>query len=144
MLPTELQWERAARAASLMQADGRTWPWGNEEFNAELHANLNGTIGGVCAVGLFPTNPVGLCDMAGNTWEWMDNLYQAKKRDFSRVEKDRILTSEESFENSDSPALRGGSWLNDPVYARCSFRNWYPPDSWSDLIGFRVVLSLAN
>ena len=144
MLPTELQWERAARAASLSQADGRTWPWGNQEFDAEQHANLNQTIGSVCAVGLFPPSPIGLLDMAGNTWEWMDNLNQAKVRDFARVNRDRALVSEESLEKSDLPALRGGSWFNSPDHARCSLRNRIPPDYWLDFIGFRVVLSLAN
>jgi formylglycine-generating enzyme required for sulfatase activity len=144
MLPTELQWERAARAASLAQADGRTWPWGNQEFNAEQHANLNQTIGSVCAVGFFPPNPIGLHDLDGNTWEWMDNLYHAKARDFAPVKRDRELASEESLEKSDRPALRGGSWVDNPDSARCSCRYGYPPDLWGNLIGFRVVLSLAN
>ena len=144
MLPTELQWERAARATSLVLAGGRTWPWGNQEFIAEHHANLNQAIGGVCAVGLFPPNPIGLYDMAGNTWEWMDNLYQLKVRDFARVNKDRILVSEESSERSDRPTWRGGSWFGDPGYARCSFRYGSRPGVWSGLIGFRVALSLAN
>ena len=144
MLPTELQWERAARASALAQADGRTWPWGNQEFDAEQYANLNQTIGSVCAVGLFPSNPIGLLDMAGNTWEWMDNLYQAKVRDFARVKRGRALASEESLEKSDRPALRGGSWFDLPGDARCSYRGRLPPVLWDYHVGFRVVLSLAN
>ncbi len=144
MLPTELQWERAARATSLARADGRTWPWGNQEFDAEQHANLNQTIGGVCAVGLFPPNLIGLYDMVGNTWEWMDNLHQGKVWDFARVNRDRALASEESFDKSECPSLRGGSWFDDPDFARCSFPGGYRPDDWNNGIGFRVVLSLAN
>jgi formylglycine-generating enzyme required for sulfatase activity len=144
MLPTELLWERAARAASLAQADGRIWPWDSQKFNAEQHANLNRTIGGVCAVGLFPPNPVGLCDMAGNTWEWMDNLYQSNTRDFRRIEIDRALASDESLEKSDRPTLRGGSWFLDPDFARCSYRSRLPHGYWDGDVGFRVVLSLAN
>jgi formylglycine-generating enzyme required for sulfatase activity len=144
MLPTERQWDRAARAVSLTQADGRTWPWGNQEFDAERHANLNGTIGGVCTVGLFPPNPIGLHDLAGNQREWMDNLYEAKGGDFNRVDRDSILLSHEWLQNSDLPALLGSSWIDTPDDARCYFRRRSLPVACPTSIGFRVVLSLAN
>ena len=144
MLPTELQWERSARATSLIQADSRNSPWGNEEFNAEKHANLHQAIGSVCTVGLFPPNPVGLQDMAGNTWEWMDNLYTEKPETFQRVDRNHPLASANSLEKSDQPSLRGGSWIDRVGSARCSYRGRDHPGYWDLNIGFRVVLSLPD
>ncbi len=144
LLPTEVQWERAARASSLGAADDRVWPWGDDDALAENQANLGQKIGSVCAVGLYPPNPIGLYDMAGNAREWMDNLYQPKQDDFSRIKKDQDLVSLESTAKSDSPALRGGSWFSSSDDARCSCRGGVRPDGWGDGVGFRVVLSLAK
>ncbi len=144
LLPTEDQWERAARAASTAGADARKWPWGDDEKLADQQANLNQTVGSVCAVGLYRPTPIGLYDMAGNAWEWMDNLYKGAAVNSARVSRDQDLVSEDTHENSDTPALRCGSWFGDPVNARCSFRNGSHPDDWLNGIGFRVVLSLAN
>ena len=143
MLPTELQWERAARAESLTKADMSTWPWGNLEEDTEQRANLNQLIGSACAVGLFPPSPLGLYDMAGNALEWMDNLYTVRVDGLSRIKKDQQLVSSKVSEMSERPALRGGSWISVPGYARCSARSRYRPDNWDAGIGFRVVLSLA-
>lgn len=143
-LPTELQWERAARAKSFTQTDGRVWPWGGDENLANQKANLSNTIGSVCAVGLYEANPIGLFDMAGNVWEWMDNLYQSTPGAFARVPRDKVLMSAEDLDTSDCPALRGGSWIYGPDDARCSCRFRVRTDGWDDSIGFRVVLSLAE
>ena len=144
MLPTELQWERAARAESLTKADTSTWPWGNLEDDPEQRANLNKSIGSVCTVGLFPTNPIGLCDMAGNALEWMDNLYGLEGDYFPRIKRDQQLVSLETSGKSDRPALRGGSWLSVPSFARCSARSRFRPDNWDGGFGFRVVLSVKE
>ena len=143
-LPTETQWERAARAKSLTEADTRRWPWGDDEKLADQRANLNQKVGIVSAVGLYPPNPIGLYDMAGNAWEWMDNLYQSKPDKMLGVRKDVDLMSAEALEKSDLPALRGGSWFLGPGGARCSCRNRGRPDAWAGYVGFRVVLSLAD
>ena len=138
-LPTEIQWERAARAASNVAADTRRWTWGNDVNLADQRANLNQTVGSVCAVGLYPPSPIGLCDMAGNAWEWMDNLYRSKPDGFARVKLDQDLMSAESLEKSDLPTLRGGSWFGNPDLARCSYRGRNPPGRWDGVIGFRAV-----
>ena len=143
-LPTELQWERAARAESLTKADTSTWPWGNLEDDIEQRANVNNSFGSVCAVGLFTPSPIGLYDMAGNALEWMDNLYGSKADSSPRIEKDQQLVSVGSSGKSDRPALRGGSWLSVPDFARCSARSRFRPDNWGGGFGFRVVLSLAD
>ncbi len=145
-LPTEVQWERAARAVSLVGADGRKWPWGDDESqaNQKEKANLNQAIGSACAVGLYPPNPIGLCDMAGNAWEWMDNLHSDSLVVSGRVRRDQILMREESLAKSNLPALRGGSWVLNADDARCSYSFRSRPIYRSSNIGFRMVLSLEN
>jgi formylglycine-generating enzyme required for sulfatase activity len=144
-LPTELQWERAARARSLALADTRVWPWGNDVSLANQKANLVGsTIGSVCAVGLYEANPIGLFDMAGNALEWMDNLYQLEPGTFTRIHRDQELQSAKDFDASDCPAVRGGACVTVRDDARCSYRNRTHPVNWSSSLGFRVVLSLAE
>ena len=76
-----------------------------------------------------------MADMVGNVWEWIGHPYVA---DYDS-EKHLMLQ-----EVSDFRALRGGSWMSDPGQARCSSRGKNDPDHWNHLVGFRVVLSLAN
>ena len=65
-LPTEVEWERAARGG-----DDRWWPWGDRPPEAP-HANFGGTPGAPSPVGSFPdgASPFGVLDLAGNVWEW--------------------------------------------------------------------------
>ena len=142
LLPTELQWERAARATSPTESDQRNWPWGNKEKEAEQAANLANQVGQPSAVGVYPPSSIGLYDMGGNVWEWQDNLYRPLKDGLVRLPKDHELTNLEEWEKTDRPTLRGGSWFNNPELARCSFRYWNHPDGSGSNIGLRVVLSL--
>ena len=132
MLPTEGQWERADRAATLTTADERRWPWQGDDSDIDQRANVNRLIGSANVVGLYPPNPVGLLDMAGNLWERMGNLISAGNR----------IGSDTS--HLDRRSLRGGSWIDEPVVASCTCRFRYLPDAWNGQIGFRVVLSLAE
>ena len=139
-LPTELQWERAARASSKTAVDARTWPWGDDQTVADQQSNVNSSVGRATTVGLYPASPLGLLDMAGNVWDWMDNAYETGPT-AARLAKDAKV-----IETADRlpPALRGGSWADHPVNARCSYRGMFFPGGCDYFVGVRVVLSLAK
>ena len=126
-LPSEAQWEWAARwNGKTRKADDRLYPWGDEEKDIAQRCNMDGTgIGHTSAVGLFPSGKAdcGAPDMAGNVWEWCEDLY-AKDQPYC--------------------VLRGGSWFDDdPRGLRCAYRSSSGPGNRYGLIGFRVVCALG-
>jgi formylglycine-generating enzyme required for sulfatase activity/V8-like Glu-specific endopeptidase len=131
-LPTEAQWEKAARAG-----DARRYPWGDEDWD-QTRANIEGIVGRASPVGMYPkgvTLSTELHDMSGNVWEWTRSQYEPYPyRDDERNDPD-----------AEGPrVVRGGSWLNSQRYARCAYRVWDDPDYFNDNVGFREALSLSS
>ena len=136
-LPSELEWEKAARGRLV----GAVLPWGDKsDINK---ANYGYDIGDTSSVGCFPPNDYGLYDMVGNVWEWTRSLWgsDAQKPDFGYPYDLNDQKREDLKVGNDIyRVVRGGSWHYSQVNARCAVRYWYQPDDRDDNLGFRVFV----
>lgn len=113
-LPSEREWERAARGT-----DGRAWPWGNAFDPARCNSSESG-IWDTTPVGHYSPagdSPCGAADMAGNVWEWIGGLPSPLRM-----------------------PLRGGNWLDGREEAQTYSRRMHTPKRKNDFIGFRCAV----
>jgi formylglycine-generating enzyme required for sulfatase activity len=136
-LPTEADWEYAARAGK----ETAYW-WGNDFIKGMANCNGCGSQWDnkqTAPVGSFKPNALGLYDTAGNVWEWVEDCYH---ENFAGAPSDGRAWLKEKEGQCDLRVLRGGSWNNTSWSLRSPYRFRYDLVRRNDFIGFRLAQDL--
>lgn len=139
-LPSEAQWEKAARGL-----DGQIWPWGDEAPTPELCNFLDSELGHTTPVTKYPEgiSPFGLLDCSGNTWEWCRDHWNIKwleemgDEPENPVFRQRTSSPPETSQRHVQYSIRGGCYRYHARGVRCAFR--YSASAPAPYIGFRIV-----
>ncbi|MBS1786342.1 MAG: SUMF1/EgtB/PvdO family nonheme iron enzyme [Acidobacteria bacterium] len=137
-LPTEAEWEYAARAGTDTEycfGDDEKllgeYAWFSENSDSKTHP-----------VGLLKPNQFGLYDIHGNVWEWCSDWYGSGY--YAECQQKGVVADPQGPRAGASRVIRGGSWVNGAVGCRSADRDYGAPGLRSDSLGFRLVGSAGN
>ena len=134
-LPTEAEWEKAARGGLA----GLRYPWGNSI--SCTNANYNNCVGSTTPVNSYAPNGYGLYDMAGNVWQWCWDWYDPNW--YANYQATMNDTRGPASSPGDYRVLRGGQYGNVPSSSRCAYRvGGVNPVNTGYYVGFRCVRGL--
>lgn len=136
-LPSEAEWEYAARGGVHRQQDGYLYA-GSDKLK-EVGWYAENSDDETKAVGLKYPNELGLYDMSGNVWEWCKDWFDEKY--YQVCDKKKRMQDPQGPAQGVYRVIRGGSWLDVPQYCRVASRNNFEPARRVDDLGFRRALS---